>query len=100
MREVFGERGFHLQPAARAIKPTEVGDAATQLNHDKTLVNKGRIQMRGYPHRGDRCGDRVTMPSRRALSLKKGSSPVQGTGFSSKNFRASDKKHHHILQAF
>jgi hypothetical protein len=40
MREVFGERGLNTSTAARAIKPTEVGDAAKQANHDKTLVNK------------------------------------------------------------
>jgi hypothetical protein len=60
MREVFGEHGVHHNSAVRAIKPTEVGDAARQPNHDKTPVNKGRHDTTGYPRRGDRCGDRVT----------------------------------------
>jgi len=60
MREVFGEHGVHDNSAVRANKPTEVGDAARQLNHDKTIVNKGRINTSGCPRCGDRCGDRVT----------------------------------------
>src|ERR1700720_2995002 len=74
MREVFGERGAPTISAARAIKPTEVGDAAKRPNHDKTLVNKGRLNITPCPHRGDRGGDRVKTHSQRALSLKKGSS--------------------------
>ena len=57
MREVFGERGIHHVQAARAIKPTEVGDAVKRQNPDKTQMNRGRFQIRGYPGRGDRCGD-------------------------------------------
>ena len=79
MREVFGERGTPTHGAARAIKPTEVGDAARQLNRDKTLVNKGRGDTRGCPHRGDRRGDRVNEPLQRALSEKKGSSRLVKT---------------------
>ena len=41
MREVFGERGFLTMSAARAIKATEVGDAAKWQELDKTIVNKG-----------------------------------------------------------
>ena len=73
---------FHTRDA-RAIKPTEVGDAAQPLNHDKTQVNKGRFQIAGYPRRGDRCGDRVkgSIPvasshGRIGLTLKEGSSAV------------------------
>ena len=62
--------------AVRAIKPTEVGDAAQPLNHDRTQVNKGWFQISGYPRRGDRCGDRVKALSQRGLSLKKSSSGV------------------------
>ena len=43
--------------AARAIKPTVIGDAAKQLNSDETQVNKGGFGNRGYPRRGDRGGD-------------------------------------------
>lgn len=57
MREVFGERGNHHVQAARADKPTEVGDAATRQNPDKIQVNKGGFSIREYPRRGDRCGD-------------------------------------------
>ena len=59
MREVFGEHGVHDNRAVRAIKPTEVGDAARQPNHDKAIVNTGRRDTAGCPRRGDRCGDRV-----------------------------------------
>ncbi len=45
--------------AARAIKPTEIGDAAKQANRDKTLMKQGRRDATGCPRRGDRCGDRV-----------------------------------------
>jgi hypothetical protein len=58
MREVFGERGNPDNSAARAIKPTEIGDAAKQLNRDEMPVNKGRRDTAGCPRRGDRCGDR------------------------------------------
>ena len=34
--------------AARAIKPTEIGDVAKQQNPDKTQVNKGCFRIRGY----------------------------------------------------
>ena len=39
------------------IKPTEVGDAVIRQNPDKTQVNTGDFSFRGYPRRGDRCGD-------------------------------------------
>ena len=57
MREVFGERGLNTSNAARAIKPTEVGDAAKRQNSDTMPVNKGGFTFDGYPRRGDRCGD-------------------------------------------
>jgi hypothetical protein len=57
MREVFGERGNHHVQAARAVKPTEVGDAVNRQNPDKTQMNTGGISFRGCPRRGDRCGD-------------------------------------------
>ena len=81
MREVFGERGNPYDSAARAIKPTEVGDAAKRPNHDKTQVNTARRDISGCPRRGGRCGDRVQgsipIASRRELSLKKGSSGIK-----------------------
>ena len=49
MREVFGEHGVPYDSAVRAIKPTEVGDAAKQRNPDQTLANTGRLHIRGYP---------------------------------------------------
>src|SRR5713226_1395430 len=87
MREVFGERGFHnISPAARAIKPTEVGDAARRPNHDKTLVNTKRSRMRGCPRCGDRCGDTlngsIPIASRHLdgrIVLEESSSPTKGT---------------------
>ena len=57
MREVFGERGNQNIQAARADKPTEVGDAVNRQNPDKTQMNTGGISFRGCPRRGDRCGD-------------------------------------------
>ena len=57
MREVFGERGNPHVLAARAIKPTEVGDAAKRRNPGIMPVNKGGFTIGGYPRRGDRCGD-------------------------------------------
>ena len=58
----------HNIQATRAIKPTEVGDAAQQSNPDKTQMNKGGFSIRGYPRRGDRGGDTLT---RRILTLIK-----------------------------
>ena len=57
MREVFGERGNPHVLAARAIKPTEVGDAAIRRNSGIMPVNKGGLAIGGYLRRGDRCGD-------------------------------------------
>ena len=71
MREVFGERGNQNVQAARADKPTEVGDAARGRNPDKTQMNKGRISFRGCPRRGDRCGDRVKCALTTSFVLEK-----------------------------
>jgi len=57
MREVFGERGIPQSTAARAIKPTEVGDAAERRNPDKTTVNKGRKADRHPSPCGEGYGD-------------------------------------------
>ena len=56
MREVFGERGTPNAGAARAIKPTEVGDAATQANHDKTKQTKDGAAPEGVPTVGTGAG--------------------------------------------
>ena len=63
--------------AARAIKPTEVGDAAKQQNPDETQVNKGGCRIRGCPRRGDRCGDRVKDASIGGILVEKRSNFVQ-----------------------
>ena len=68
MREVFGERGNQNIQAARADKPTEVGDAVNRQNPDETQMNTGGILIRGYPRRGDRCGD--TLNSRILAFIK------------------------------
>jgi len=57
MREVFGERGLNTSTAARAIKPTEVGDVDKRPNHDKTPMNKGRIADHHHSPCGEGCGE-------------------------------------------
>ena len=89
-REVFGEHGLTPRaarsPREREI-PTDVGDARSGANTDKTIVNKGRFQITGYPHRGEGCGDTLNRAMQGALSLKKGSSGVV-------------KRHHSTTQRF
>ena len=62
------------QPRQRQ-KPTEVGEAAKLPNRDKTLVNKGRLDIRGYPRRGEGCGEPLDF----GISLKDRSNFVQET---------------------
>ena len=105
---------FPTNPAVRAIKPTEVGDAMTAANGTETVAGKGERQMRPHPHCGEGRGDRVN-GTKRALSLsqvrvlsgapgvsyrsdpagvlgEEGSNP----GLSAKWVRAEFKSHHHI----
>jgi len=82
MREVLGEHG-HLAArspsAACAAKPTEVGEAARQANHDKTIVNKGRLYVAGYPRRGEGCGEPLNDLSDNRIFFKEGSNFGQET---------------------
>ena len=55
-REVFGERGFQPIGAARAIKPTEVGDVDNSPNPDETSMNKGRQRNPSLPAAGKGLG--------------------------------------------
>jgi hypothetical protein len=74
MREVFGERGIPNEGAARAIKPTEVGDGAKRQTNRKRLRTQGDIRSPPLPMWGRVWGTPKKFNSRhlqRRLVLEK-----------------------------
>jgi len=62
------------QPYARQ-KPTEFGVVRTGVNHGKTVVRFRHFRLRGYPHRGEGCGEPLNV----GIFVEKDSSFIQKT---------------------